>query len=163
MDVSGITLWALGGVARFTGTFPSAGAEFRTAFAGPLVTLVIGVSSVAAAVLLSLPAEVDAVIAWVGWMNLLLFAFNMLPALPLDGGRVLHSILWKVRGSRAWATRVAARLGALIGQLMIFGGVLLAFEDPVSGIWLALIGWFVVSAGRSEAEAETTAPAAADR
>lgn len=91
MQVSGITLWVFGGVARFSGRFPSAGAEFRVAFAGPLVTLLLGIAFVGGATLLRLPAEVDAVLSWLGLMNLFLFAFKMLPAVPLDGGRVLHS------------------------------------------------------------------------
>jgi Zn-dependent protease len=151
MEVSGITLWAFGGVARFNGTFPSAAAEFRVAFAGPLVTLVLSVAFLTAATLLSLPAAVDAVISWLGRMNLLLFAFNMLPALPLDGGRVLHAILWKARGSLAWATRVAARIGVLFGGLMIALGAAIALEvDFVSGVWLSLIGWFVMAAAQAE-------------
>jgi Zn-dependent protease/CBS domain-containing protein len=151
MEVSGITLWAFGGVARFNGTFPSAAAEFRVAFAGPLVTLLLSVAFLTAATLLSLPAAVDAVISWLGRMNLLLFAFNMLPALPLDGGRVLHAILWKARGSLAWATRVAARIGVLFGGLMIALGAAIALEvDFVSGVWLSLIGWFVMAAAQAE-------------
>ena len=153
MQVSGITLWVFGGVARFSGSFPSAGAEFRVAFAGPLVTLVLGAAFLGAARLLRLPAEVDAVLSWLGLMNLFLFAFNMLPAVPLDGGRVLHSVLWKLRGSLAWATQVVGRLGQLLGLLMIAGGVLLAlYEDFTSGLWLSLIGWFVAAAAAAETE-----------
>jgi Zn-dependent protease/CBS domain-containing protein len=151
MEVSGITLWVFGGVARFSGMFPSAGAEFRIAIAGPLVTLVLGAAFLAAATLISLPATVDGVVSWLGRMNLFLFAFNMLPALPLDGGRVLHSVLWKVRGSSAWATAVAGRLGQLFGYLMIVGGTLMAlFVELASGLWLALIGWFLVTAAGAE-------------
>jgi Zn-dependent protease len=153
MQVSGITLWVFGGVARFSGTFPSAGAEFRVAFAGPLVTLVLGGAFVGCAKLLRLPAAVDAVLSWLGLMNLFLFAFNMLPAVPLDGGRVLHSGLWRLRGSLAWATQVAGRLGQLLGGLMIVGGALIALdEDLGSGLWLALIGWFVAAAAAAETE-----------
>lgn len=153
MQVSGITLWVFGGVARFSGRFPSAGAEFRVAFAGPLVTLLLGIAFVGGATLLRLPAEVDAVLSWLGLMNLFLFAFNMLPAVPLDGGRVLHSALWKLRGSLSWATQVAGRLGQVFGLLMIVGSALLALhEDFASGLWLALIGWFVAAAAAAETE-----------
>ena len=153
MQVNGITLWVFGGVARFSGTFPSAGAEFRVAFAGPLVTLALGAAFVGGARLLRLPAAVDAVVAWLGLMNMFLFAFNMLPAVPLDGGRVLHSALWKLRGSLSWATQVAGRLGQLFGVLMIVGGALLAlYEDFASGLWLSLIGWFVAAAAAAETE-----------
>jgi Zn-dependent protease len=157
MQVSGITLWVLGGVARFSGSFPSAGAEFRVAFAGPLVTLLLGVAFVAAARLLRLPAAVDAVLSWLGLMNLFLFAFNMLPAVPLDGGRVLHAGLWKLRGSLSWATQVAGRMGQLLGVLMIVGGVLLAlYDDFASGLWLMLIGWFVAAGASAETETSTS-------
>ena len=154
MQVSGITLWVFGGVARFSGRFPTAGAEFRVAFAGPLVTLALGATFVGGARLLRLPATVDAVLVWLGLMNLFLFAFNMLPAVPLDGGRVLHSALWKLRRSLSWATQVAGRLGQLFGVLMIVGGALLAlYGDFAGGLWLSLIGWFVASAAAAETEA----------
>jgi Zn-dependent protease len=155
MDVSGITLWVFGGVARFRGMFPSAGAEFRVAIAGPLVTAVLGAVFLGAATLTPLPAEVDAVVSWLGWMNVLLFAFNMLPAVPLDGGRVLHSALWRLRGSRSDATRVAGRLGQLFGLLMVAGGIVIAVDvDVASGLWLALIGWFVAAAAAAEIQQE---------
>jgi CBS domain-containing protein len=117
------------------------------------VTLVLGVAFLAAARLLRLPDEVDAVLSWLGLMNLLLFAFNMLPAVPLDGGRVLHAALWKVRGSLSWATQVAGRLGQLLGLAMIAGGVVLAlYGNFASGLWLALVGWFVAGAAAAETE-----------
>ena len=157
MQVSGITLWVFGGVARFSGSFPSAGAEFRVAFAGPLVTLALGVAFAGAASLIGLPAAVDAVLAWLGLMNLLLFAFNMLPAVPLDGGRVFHSALWQLRGSLSWATKVAGRAGQLLGSLMIVGGVLIAlYADFASGLWLTLIGWFVAAAAAAETDMSTS-------
>jgi Zn-dependent protease len=80
---------------------------------------------------------VDAVLAWLGVMNLFLVAFNMLPAMPLDGGRVLHAILWKLRGSLSWATQVAGRIGQAFGVLMVAGGALIALAgDVASGVWL---------------------------
>ena len=94
MVIDGITLWVLGGVARFRGRFPSAGAEFRIAIAGPAVSLLLGLVFIAAAWLLRLPAVVDGVVHWLGAINLTLLAFNLLPALPLDGGRVLRAALW---------------------------------------------------------------------
>lgn len=115
------------------------------------MTLVLGAVFVGAATLIRLPAAVDAVVSWLGWMNVLLFAFNMLPAVPLDGGRVLHSVLWKLRGSRSWATQVAGRLGQLFGLLMVAGGIMIAVDvDVASGLWLALIGWFVAAAAAAE-------------
>ena len=94
VEIEGITLWLFGGVARLKGELPSAGAEFRIAIAGPLVTLVLGAVFVAIAVLAGLPDAADGVAAWLGYINLFLLVFNLIPALPLDGGRVLRAALW---------------------------------------------------------------------
>jgi len=151
MEISGITLWLFGGVSRFKGSFPSAGAEFRIATAGPLVTLVIGGALVLVGEALSLPSAVDGVVVWLGLVNLFLLAFNLLPAFPLDGGRVLRSILWKIRGDFGWATSVAGAVGRALGALMIGIGVLsFLLTFSVGGLWLALIGWFVMVAGAGE-------------
>src|ERR671918_1140621 len=85
MEIDGITLWLFGGVARFKGMFPSAGAELRIAIAGPAVSLALGFLFVAFAAIMSLPEAVDGVAAWLGFINLILLVFNLLPALPLDG------------------------------------------------------------------------------
>src|SRR5690349_17690067 len=107
MDLDGITLWLFGGVARFKGMFPSARAELRIALAGPAVSLVIGVVCSVLAWTLGLPSAADGVLAWLGYVNLILLVVNLLPALPLDGGRVLHATLWRARRDFAWATKVA--------------------------------------------------------
>jgi Zn-dependent protease/predicted transcriptional regulator len=151
MEIEGITLWLFGGVAKFKGMFPSAGAEFRIAVAGPLVSLALGVLFVLVAWLAATPEAVDAVAAWLGYINLTLLVFNLLPALPLDGGRVLRSLLWRARGDFGWATRVAATVGRGFGYLMIGGGVfLLIFEGAFSGAWLAFLGWFLLMAAAAE-------------
>jgi Zn-dependent protease/predicted transcriptional regulator len=151
MEIEGITLWLFGGVAKFKGTFPSAGAEFRIAIAGPLVSLVLGVLFVLAAWATPEPEEVDAVVAWLGYINLTLLVFNLLPALPLDGGRVLRSILWQVRGDFRWATRAAATVGRGFGYLFIaLGIVMFVFQGSFSGAWLAFIGWFLLQAATAE-------------
>jgi Zn-dependent protease/CBS domain-containing protein len=152
MEIEGITLWLFGGVARFRGMFPSGWAEFRIAVAGPIVSLVLGVLFVLAALFAGLPDVADGVAAWLGYINLILLAFNMLPALPLDGGRVLRSILWALRGDFGAATRIAAGVGRGFGFLFIAGGIALAvFQDTVSGLWFAFIGWFLLTAAGSEA------------
>jgi Zn-dependent protease/predicted transcriptional regulator len=154
MQIDGITLWLFGGVARFRGMFPSAWAELRIALAGPLVSLVLGAAFIGAALAYSGAREVDAVLAWLGEINIVLLVFNLLPALPLDGGRVLRSVLWGVRGNFASATRVAAAVGRTFGALFVAGGLALVFfENATNGIWLALLGWFLFAAATSEAQA----------
>jgi Zn-dependent protease len=152
MEIEGITLWLFGGVARFKGTFPSAGAEFRIAIAGPLVSLGIGAVCVLVAWGVVLPEGIDGVVAWLGYINLSLLVFNLLPALPLDGGRILRAALWHFRGDFRTATLVAAGIARGIAFLLIGGGVaLLIFESSFSGAWLAFIGWFLLQAAGSEA------------
>jgi Zn-dependent protease/CBS domain-containing protein len=151
MEIEGITLWLFGGVAKFKGMFPSAGAEFRIAVAGPLVSLVLGGLFVLIAWLGSLPEPADAVSAWLGYINLSLLVFNLLPALPLDGGRIFRSALWAFRGDFGWATRVASAVGRGFGYLFIAGGIaLFIFQGTFSGAWLAFIGWFLLQAASAE-------------
>jgi Zn-dependent protease/predicted transcriptional regulator len=151
IEIDGITLWLFGGVARFKGLFKSAGAEFRVAIAGPLVSLALGVSFVLFALINGIPSAVDGVVAWLGYINLSLLVFNLIPAPPLDGGRVLHSALWQWRGDFVWATRVAANFGRGFGYLLIAGGIaMLIFESSFSGAWLAFLGWFLLNAATAE-------------
>ncbi len=152
VEIEGITLWLFGGVARFKGMFPTAGAEFRIAIAGPLVSLGLGVLFVALAALVPFPAGIDGVLAWLGYINLVLLVFNLLPALPLDGGRVLRSALWYFKHDFAWATRIAADVGRGFGYLLIGSGLFLfIFQGSFSGAWFALIGWFLLQAAGGEA------------
>jgi CBS domain-containing protein len=139
-------------VAQFNTGFPSAGAEFRIAIAGPLVSLAIGLLCVLVAAFAGLPNAVDGIVAWLGFTNLILLAFNLLPALPLDGGRVLRSALWYARGDLQWATRIAAGIGRGFGFLFIgLGVVMLIVEGAFSGAWLAFVGWFLLQAATAEA------------
>ena len=151
MEIEGITLWLFGGVAKFKGMFPSAGAEFRIAIAGPAVTLVLGACFLLGAWLAPLPGAIDGVITWLGYVNASLLVFNMLPALPLDGGRVLRATVWHLRGDFAQATRFAGALGRAFGQAMVVLGLVgaLLFGAP-GGLWLALIGWFLIAAAGAE-------------
>lgn len=160
MGIDGITLWVFGGVARFEGRFPSAGAEFRIAIAGPLVTLVIGTVLLGFAILVPLPAAVDGTLHWLGYINLVLLVFNLMPAFPLDGGRVLRAALWQRSGDYGEATRTAAGLGRGFGQMLVIGGLLLAISGAViGGFWFVFIGWFVIAAAEAE-KAEASARAA---
>ena len=152
VEIEGINLWLFGGVAQFKGGFPSAGAEFRIAIAGPLVSLVLGVLFVLVAGIAGLPSAVDGVLTWLGFTNLILLAFNLLPALPLDGGRVLRSALWYFRGDLQWATWVASAVGRGFGFLFIALGIfMLIVEGAFSGAWLAFVGWFLLQAATAEA------------
>jgi Zn-dependent protease/CBS domain-containing protein len=151
MEIEGITLWLFGGVAKFKGMFPSAGAEFRIAVAGPLVSLVLGLAFTLITWGLSLPGAVDGVAFWLGYINLTLLVFNLLPALPLDGGRIFRAALWAAKGNFAWATHIAARVGRGFGFLLIAGGIaMLIFQGTFSGAWLAFVGWFLLMAAGAE-------------
>jgi Zn-dependent protease/predicted transcriptional regulator len=151
IEVDSITLWLFGGVAQFKDRFQSPGAEFRVAISGPLVSIALGVLFVVIAVA-GLPTEVDAGAAWLGYINLILAAFNLLPASPLDGGRVLHAALWRAKGDYAWATRVASEIGQGFGYLFIaLGLAMFFFQGSFSGAWLAFIGWYLLQGAKAEA------------
>ncbi len=151
MEIDGITLWLFGGVARFKGMFPTAGAEFRIAIAGPLVTLVLAGLFVGGA-LIGLPEAADGVCAWLGFINLLLLGFNLIPSLPLDGGRMLRAAIWHFKGDLQGATRFAAGSGRVFSILMIAAGVgITIMGGLISGIWLVFIGWFLLQAAGAEA------------
>lgn len=154
IPIDGITLWVFGGVAQLRGEPPSAGAELRMAAAGPAVSVALGAICLLVALALPLPAAVDAVAFWVGQMNLYLAVFNLLPAFPLDGGRVLRALLWARRHDYVSATRTAARWGTGFGQLLIALGLLLViFVGDFGGLWLSFLGWFVVAAAEAERQA----------
>lgn len=152
--VDGITLWFLGGVSKLKGEAASAGADFRIAAAGPLVSVVLGVAC--GGIVLALDAlqgpEVLAVAAgWVAGMNLLLAAFNLLPAAPLDGGRILRAALWRRSGDRTRAAVTAARAGRVLVLVLGAGAfVLLARGEITSAVWLALVGLYLASAATAE-------------
>ena len=168
IPIVGIDLWMFGGVAKLARESTSPGVEFRIAVAGPLVTLAIaalcfGVGSAISSssdVLTSSQFESDvtgsstAVLGYLTSINVILLLFNLIPAFPLDGGRIARAIAWKVTGDRNRATRFAATLGRLGGYGMVaFGAYLfLAKDSTVTGLWLAFIGFFLASAARSAQE-----------
>ncbi|WP_238012318.1 site-2 protease family protein [Dactylosporangium sp. AC04546] len=154
LDVEGITLWVFGGVARLRGEPSTPGAEARIAGAGPAVSLLIGLVFAAVAAVLAAagrPGLVLGTARWLAGINLLLAAFNLFPAAPLDGGRLLRAGLWKWRGDRVWATVAAARTGQAFGVALIaFGLGQMLLGAAIGGLWLLLIGWFIVSAAAGE-------------
>lgn len=143
LPMRGITLFIFGGVAEMSGEPPSAKAEFWLAIAGPAVSLVLGLALLGLC-LLPMPAPVRGVLGYLGIINLLLVAFNLIPAFPLDGGRVLRSILWYWKGNLLDASRLASRIGAGFGWLLIGLGVFRFVTGHVfDGIWYGLIGLFL--------------------
>ncbi|HUF78439.1 MAG TPA: site-2 protease family protein, partial [Thermoanaerobaculia bacterium] len=150
MEMRGITLFLFGGVAEMTDEPPSPKAEFWVAVAGPIASFALGGLLFLAAGALALPPEVAAVIAYLAMINVVLALFNLLPAFPLDGGRILRSVLWQWKGSLRWATRVTSAIGAGFGFVLIGVGVflLVATGDFVGGMWLAILGLFLRGAAR---------------
>ena len=158
MRIHGITLWLLGGVAQFSGMFPRAGAEFRIAVAGPAVSALLAVSLwlvTLGSKAVGLPDAIVGVADYLARINVILFAFNLVPALPLDGGRVLRSWLWNRLGNFQHATVLAARAGIGFGILLIATGLLdfLTGAGGAGGLWLLFLGWFLIQAAQAETQA----------
>ena len=153
MPMKGITLFIFGGVAEMGDEPPTARAEFMMAIVGPLSSLAIG-GCCYLIYHLGLqshwPTPVNAVTYYLFYINLILAAFNLLPAFPLDGGRVLRSILWGAKGNLRWATRVSSAIGAAFGLGLIFLGVLRFISgDIIGGVWMFLIGMFLRNAAQT--------------
>lgn len=154
MRVRGITLWMLGGVAQLEGRMPSAGAEFRIAAAGPAVSyLLAGVffGLWTMGDVLGAPPLVGQAFEWLAFVNVVLGTFNLIPAAPLDGGRILASAVWGVTGDRTRAEIVATRVGQGFGGLLVAAGVLGPFVGvPFVSLWTALMGLFVYRTATAE-------------
>jgi Zn-dependent protease len=154
LRVRGITLWLLGGVAQLEDEPASPGDELRVAIVGPAVSLALAVGFGLAAVALSVaggPALAGVVAAWLALANAVLAVFNLLPAAPLDGGRVLRGLLWRRHGNRVRASVTATRAGVWVGSGLIGYGLLGALTGwGIGTLWTALIGWFLVTAARQE-------------
>jgi Zn-dependent protease len=154
VKVSGITLWLFGGVSNLETEPKSARSEALITFVGPLTSLVVAAIAYVLAVALAAShalALVVAVLIWLAYINVALGVFNLLPAFPLDGGRLLSSILWWRSGSRRQGIHQAVQVGRVIAYLMIAIGLLqLFFVSVVGGIWLAFLGWFLLSAAGAE-------------
>ena len=157
VGVRSITLWMLGGMAELDGDPPSAGADLRIALAGPAASLVAGLVLFGAGAAIGAaggPGVAVAAATWLAVMNGVLAVFNLLPGAPLDGGRVLRAVLWRHHGDRGRAERGAARAGRVLGAALIGLGIgeLLAFRS-FSGLWLMLIGWFLITTAAAEEKA----------
>ena len=153
IEVEEIDLWLLGGVSRMRGEAHDPGDELRYALAGPVVTAVIAAVFGLALALLpsSTPGAVRALVEYQVLVNGLIFVFNLLPAFPLDGGRVLRSLLWRRSGEIGRSTETAAGIGRGFGYVLIALGALEFVAGAVEGLWLALIGFFLVMASGEQA------------
>lgn len=149
--VKNITLFIFGGVSNIEQEPQSAGVEFQMAFVGPLISILIGIISY----LLLLPlrgsrSPVEAVLGYLAVSNILLGLGNLIPGFPLDGGRVLRSIIWAITGNFRTATRITTIVGQLIAYGFILLGIWLFFGgDILDGIWFGFIGWFLLNAAQS--------------
>ncbi len=154
VEIEEIDLWLLGGVARMSGYPKRAADELRFALAGPAVTLAIALCFGLIALMLpaSTPEAVTAVVSYQLVVNAAILGFNLLPAFPLDGGRVARALIWGHTGDLTRATTTAAAIGRGFGFAMVGLGVVAALAGGFGGIWLALIGFFVIAAARAEAE-----------
>ncbi|WP_434741201.1 site-2 protease family protein [Micromonospora sp. SH-82] len=154
IEVEGITLWLFGGVAELKGEAKDPGAELRIAGVGPLVSLLLGVLFGVVALAVAMAGGgglLLGVLSWLAGINVLLAVFNILPAAPLDGGRVLRAAVWKATGDRTRASVVAARAGWILGVLLIGLGIFqFLVGTGIGGLWLALIGWFLIGAAGME-------------
>ncbi|MTD44497.1 hypothetical protein GKE82_09385 [Conexibacter sp. W3-3-2] len=158
IGIEGIDLWFFGGLAKLSRDSRTPGEEFRVAGAGPAVTLVVCALCLAFGFGLSRAGEFFdnvtfsessttpalALASWLFTVNAFLFVFNMVPAFPLDGGRLARAAAWKITGDKNRGTRFSARLGQGFSFVLIGGGAVLAFTiDPINGVWLMVLGWFL--------------------
>ena len=151
VKVAGITLWLFGGVSRLQGEPASAGSEALIAGVGPLTSFVIALIAFGLASVIPGTGLVPDLCSYLAFVNVALGLFNLVPAFPLDGGRLLSSFFWWRSKSRRRGVHNAVRIGRVFAFLMIAGGVLELFTGAVvSGIWIAFIGWFLLSAGGTE-------------
>lgn len=151
----GITLFIFGGVAEMLDEPPSPQAEFRMAIAGPIASMIIGAVCFGLALLVRLAdvALAGATLDYLAQINIILAVFNMVPAFPLDGGRVLRSMLWKAHGSLRKATRISSTIGSGFGLLLIALGVAsILIGQFVAGLWWFLLGSFVRAAAAQSYE-----------
>jgi Zn-dependent protease len=150
IPVERVTLWLLGGATELGHEAKTPRAEAAIAASGPITSLVLGGVFAGLAALASGAGLLTATLAWLAGVNLLLGVFNLLPAAPLDGGRLLRAALWRRYGDWTRATYASARAGSVLGALLIAWGLLQVFGGQLFGLWLALIGWFVLTAAAAE-------------
>ena len=163
LAITSINLWMFGGMADLRSEPPTPGSEFRIAAAGPAVTLVVIVATIAAGFIafgqhqfedaLALrsgtnPSAVAVVLGWLANINVFVLVINLMPALPLDGGRILRAAVWWRSGDRVRATRAAARMGRVFAVVVGALGLYVIVMGSLLGLWLLAIAWFINSAAR---------------
>ncbi|MBI2692140.1 MAG: site-2 protease family protein [Solirubrobacterales bacterium] len=162
IGILGIELWLLGGLAKMDRDPESPGVEFRVSAAGPAVTLALAIGLLGAAYGLNPgptselePLQITAgqqpwivALTTLGWINVFLLFFNLIPAYPLDGGRIARSIIWKITGNEQRATKISATLGTYFGYVLVGLGVLLIFRAPLSGFLFIFMGWTLAQSAR---------------
>lgn len=155
IKVRSITLWMLGGISEMENEAPDARTDLAVAAAGPLTSLALGGLFGIATMLASAVNANELIISlllWLAVINVILGVFNLLPGAPLDGGRVLRAILWRRYHSRSRADLAAANAGRALGLTLLFVGFAeIVFLGTTTGLWMMLIGWFLMSAARAEA------------
>jgi Zn-dependent protease/CBS domain-containing protein len=156
IPVRSITLFALGGVAQMEKEAESAKTEFWIGIVGPITSFAIGFLCLGVASLVGWPlfgtpeTPLMTVLVWLGYVNVALAIFNMVPGFPMDGGRVLRAIIWRVTGNSDRATRGASVVGQSIAVIFILLGIVLFFGGAgIGGLWIAFIGWFLLNAARA--------------
>jgi len=156
LRIRAITLFALGGVSQIEDDATDAKTEFWVAIAGPITSLMIGFGCLAIAMGLGWhrstepQTAVTGVLVWLGYINIALALFNMIPGFPLDGGRVLRSIIWGITKNADRSTRIAARIGQVVALLFILDGIWQFFSGAgFGGLWIAFIGWFLMDAAKA--------------
>ena len=155
LKVDGITLSWMGGVTRIQGEATKPGPELAVAGIGPLVSAAFGGFLWLVRMMVEGLGGGSLLVAALGWLagiNVILAIFNLLPAAPLDGGRVLHSVVWAITRDRWRATRAAGATGVGLGALMVVVGfaLLAGRADPIDGLLIGVIGWWILGSARAE-------------
>lgn len=150
VPIRGITLFIFGGVAEMEKEPPSAQAEFLVAIAGPIASVLVGVATFGLSSVFSNALGASTALSFIAGLNFLLVVFNMIPAFPLDGGRVLRSVLWHFRQDLPWATKVTSSIGSAFGFVLIGVGLyrLVFGRDFIGGLWSFMIGMFLRNAAQ---------------
>jgi Zn-dependent protease/CBS domain-containing protein len=156
IKVLGIRLFIFGGVSQFDAESSDAPAEAWISAVGPLTSLLLGGLFAAASLAVPPTSGLGALLGYLAFVNIALAVFNFLPAYPLDGGRVLHSLLWRVTGDRERATELALRVGRVFAAFIVTAGIVeTVWVNLLAGLWTTFIGWYLLQAGTAEAARAT--------